>query len=366
MKTLFLFILRFFYFYIKRIFISHKHYDTVIVNLAGGIGDMILIESFLKQFDDTKNALVVYQHTAEYLKLFIKKTHFIIIDRENIYSEIGNVKVACNLLLVPKEDMEAHLTAAIIKAKHKKYLLKAYSNPLFNTTTKFIYRPESLARSFFGIKNEHFNIMRIHLVMYLYYKIFINFNYDEVFFSYKKHYLESFEEFFEEKSNFFLPKKYTDTKTVIICPFTSDVKRNLCIQNLVSISKEHQKYNFIFIGKGVLSQNEANILSKQKNILNLINQTTFEDLFELYNKSDYYIGADTGMAHLAMKYQLKTLVIINNASALNLFYNYYKENLTLFPIFATHKKEDVFDYNLYDITTLNYEYLNKQINKFLT
>jgi ADP-heptose:LPS heptosyltransferase len=361
----FLIIPLFFYLKIKKHFIKKQHFNTVIVNLAGGIGDMILMEPFVRQYDLPNNLFITYAHTAEYLKCFIRHADFLIIDKANKLNDIKKLKIACDTLLVPKDDIEAHLTAAIIDSPLKKHLLKAYSNPIFNKKTKFIYDKRSIERPILGFKSPQFHIFKTHLFLSIFYWVFIRLNYHQILFSYKRHYLQSFEEFFKEQNNFFYQKSFKGNNIIIVCPFASIQDRNIELEKLIYIATQHQKFTFIFVGKGSIQPYETKLLASRNNIKNLINQTSFDDLFQLYEQADYYIGSDTALAHLAMKYQLKTLVVLNNTSALHLFYDYQNPLLELFPLFETYEGKDVFEFNIYDIRLLDTDILSKKVSEFL-
>ena len=370
-KTLFQWLFRFikhvyykFYFEIKRHFIKPtKYYENVIINLAGGLGDMVLFEPWAKLFDMKGTLFITYPHTAQYLKQSITQADFLQLHRQDPISDIKRLAIACENVYVPKDEVEAHLAATLIKAHMKYGMVLGWPNPIWNKRVRFIWDRNSLQRSIFGIKSATLNIYKTKFFLALYYYIFFRLTYDEITISLHKHYLDSFREFFGKDADFYIMRRNKKKNYILVNIFASEEYRNIPTSWIYTLAKRYPHINFYLIGRGTID--EKNIL-QLPNIKNYINQTDFVDLFTLYESACAYIGADTFTAHLAIRYRIPSFVVLNNAPAYPIFYAYKKPHmLFLYFLFPKYDIEHEFDCNRYPIQHDKMEDFLQKVHDFI-
>jgi len=94
----------------------------------------------------------------------------------------------------------------------------------------------------------------------------------------------------------------SNKKIVIINPFTNWESKNWFLERYFKLANELIKDNYYLIFTGSSDDKEAIdsfIAINEDNYSNLAGETDLQELTELYNRADLYIGGDTGPTHLA-------------------------------------------------------------------
>lgn len=100
-------------------------------------------------------------------------------------------------------------------------------------------------------------------------------------------------------------KVEADKKIVIINPFTNWESKNWFLERYFKLANKLMELDYYVIFTGSKSDKKAisDFKTKTKNYSNLAGQTDLQELAEVYNRSDLYIGGDTGPTHLAAAVQ---------------------------------------------------------------
>lgn len=97
-------------------------------------------------------------------------------------------------------------------------------------------------------------------------------------------------------------KIVTNKKIIIINPFTNWESKNWFLERYFSLANELIKNGYYVIFTGSRDDKEAidNFIAiNEESFSNLAGKTDLQELTELYNRADLYIGGDTGPTHLA-------------------------------------------------------------------
>ena len=94
----------------------------------------------------------------------------------------------------------------------------------------------------------------------------------------------------------------TNKKIVVINPFTNWESKNWFLDRYFILANEFIKDNYYVIFTGSRADKEAIdsfVALNKENFSNLAGKTDLQELTEVYNRADLYIGGDTGPTHLA-------------------------------------------------------------------
>lgn len=123
-----------------------------------------------------------------------------------------------------------------------------------------------------------------------------------------------YDKLFKTKNKFehSFPKEYRK-KIICVAPFASDNSRAW------NISKYNELINMLLSDFTVIligSKKEKNIFKfcVNNNIINLIGNINLEDIPSVINLSDVFIGNDSGLTHISIKLQKKTIAIIGGGN----------------------------------------------------
>ncbi|TDO94798.1 heptosyltransferase-1 [Halanaerobium saccharolyticum] len=97
-------------------------------------------------------------------------------------------------------------------------------------------------------------------------------------------------------------KIVTNKKNIIINPFTNWESKNWFLERYFSLANELIKNGYYVIFTGSRDDKEAidNFIAiNEESYSNLAGKTDLQELAEVYNRADLYIGGDTGPTHLA-------------------------------------------------------------------
>jgi lipopolysaccharide heptosyltransferase I len=104
-------------------------------------------------------------------------------------------------------------------------------------------------------------------------------------------------------SRLFEENKITsDKKIIIINPFTNWESKNWFLERYFNLANELIKSGYYIIFTGSRDDKEAIdsfVALNEERFSNLAGKTDLQELAELYNRADLYIGGDTGPTHLA-------------------------------------------------------------------
>lgn len=96
---------------------------------------------------------------------------------------------------------------------------------------------------------------------------------------------------------------------IVIAPFTSDMFRNWGIKNFMElINRLSVKYNIVILG----SSKDENIPIDKENagVKNLIGKTTLAEAASLIANAKMFVGNDSGLTHLALKFNKPIIALI--------------------------------------------------------
>lgn len=119
-------------------------------------------------------------------------------------------------------------------------------------------------------------------------------------------------------SRLFERENITENRSIVIInPFTTWESKNWYLERYFHLANELIKAGYYIIFTGAESDREAINSFETANdnyYSNLAGKTDLEELTEVYNRSDLYIGGDTGPTHLAAAIGLKVVSLMGPTS----------------------------------------------------
>lgn len=94
-------------------------------------------------------------------------------------------------------------------------------------------------------------------------------------------------------------------KTIILAPFSTDITKNLSIENINTIIKKFNKSNIIL----ALPKDKSNYKFNVKKFIFYKNKRNSEKFLQLMKETDIFIGVDSGPLHLAIALNKPSIAI---------------------------------------------------------
>lgn len=148
---------------------------------------------------------------------------------------------------------------------------------------------------------------------------------------------EVFEKFFNKKINFKpyskkekLANNISFDKFIVISPTTSQKITAWEINNFISlINKLALSFNIIVVGDKYIK--ELDIINSSR-FINLSGKTTINEVISIIQNTKLYIGNDSGLTHIALKYGIPLICILGGGA-----FNKY------FPIFESERTKFIYN-----------------------
>lgn len=124
------------------------------------------------------------------------------------------------------------------------------------------------------------------------------------------------------------PATINFNKYIVVSPLSSQNISAWGINKYVElVSLLGESYNFVILGDRYLKEFDLG-----NNVLNLTGSTKLEEAIEVIRHSNFYIGNDSGLTHVALKYGIPLVCILGGGA-----FNFY------FPIFEDEKTKYIYN-----------------------